>query len=128
MICFSVFLLFGSQIQHLWVASAADIVFEILSTITFAFFIMDMTIRIIAEPNYFNFELCWYPHAGGGFYGGENIDSSNSGSSCVLGGFMFWCDLVSTGALLNDISLVNQHHYGVEDVEWIFNWMNLAFR
>lgn len=54
----SVFLLFGSQIQHFWVDPAGDIVFEVLDVITFFFFLVDMGFRTLAEPNYFQFHLC----------------------------------------------------------------------
>jgi hypothetical protein len=113
MIFFSFVVLFGSQIQHLWVAPQGDIVFDVLSTITFAFFVLDMTIRIIAEPNYFHFHV-----------GSSSTNTSSGGGvgesskDClVLGSFMFWCDLVSTGVILYDISYINKGHYGIREVD-----------
>jgi hypothetical protein len=115
MIFFSIVVLFGSQIQHLWMAPAGDIVFDVLSTITFAFFVLDMTIRIIAEPNYF--QVGTSSTSGGGAYSGSGGGGESSMDCLVLGSFMFWCDLVSTVVILYDISYINKGHYGVVDVD-----------
>ena len=104
MVFFSVFLLFGAQIQHLWTAPAGDIVFDILAMFTFAFFLVDMTIRIFVEPNYCNisFSCCR-----GGY----------ESRACSLGSFMFWCDLASTGVILYEVSFINKPHYEVISVD-----------
>jgi hypothetical protein len=109
MITFSIYLLFGSQIRHLWVPASLDGVFDIISTVVFGFFILDMWIRVMVEPNYFNFSFC----AGGGGYGTEGKENSGT---WVLGSFMFWSDLVSAGTLLWDISHVNKEEYSFMDV------------
>jgi hypothetical protein len=127
MIFFSVMVLFGSQIQHLWVAPAGDFAFDVLATITFAFFVLDMTIRIIAEPHYF--QVGSSSTIGGGAYSGSGGGGGESSKDClVLGSFMFWCDLVSTGVILYDISYINKGHYGVVDVDIQLNESGIPVR
>ena len=104
MVFFSVFLLFGAQIQHLWTAPAGDIVFDILAMITFAFFLVDMTIRIFVEPNYCNISFAC---------GRSGYESR----TCSLGSFMFWCDLASTGVILYEVSFINKPHYEVISID-----------
>jgi len=104
MALFSFYLLFGSQIEHLIMAPAAgDIVFDICEMVTFGFFVIDMTLRIFVEPNYFDIRWC----CRGGSEGGH----------CSLGSFMFWCDLASTGVILYDVSFINKARYQIVDVE-----------
>lgn len=109
MIVFSVYLLFGSQIRHLWVPASLDGVFDIIATVVFSFMVLDMLIRILVDPNYFHVGLC----AGGAGFGTEGKENSGT---CALGSFMFWCDLVSAGTLLWDISYVNEEEYSYEDM------------
>ena len=96
---FTVVLLFGSQIHHLWLPPNADGAMDVLYGVTFLFFMVDMGLRVYAEPNYFQFQfgLCWY----------HNNTSFESGS-CLLGSFMFWCDFISMMTLLYEISKINQ--------------------
>lgn len=105
-IFFGLFLLFGSPIQHLWVPPSGDMVFNVLSSVTFAFFIIDIAIRICVEPNYFNFNWCCCSPP----YSEQNY-------TCVVGSFMFWCDLLSTGAVLYEIPLITSKHYETMDVQ-----------
>jgi hypothetical protein len=84
-----------------------------LALVTFGFLIIDMMIRICVELNYFNFH--W--GCSGAAYG-EHRDSSQS---CVLGSFMFWCDLFSTGGMLFEISFFNKQYYETVDVEITLN-------
>eukprot|EP00980_Cylindrotheca_fusiformis_P031522 scaffold26496_cov113-Cylindrotheca_fusiformis.AAC.5 len=110
MMVFSIYLLFGSQLRLLWVPSSLDGVFDVVSTVTLAFFVVDMTIRMLVDSNYFSFSLC----SGGGGYGTEAKESSGT---CAVGSFMFWCDLVSTMTLLWDISFVNPREFRYRDVQ-----------
>jgi hypothetical protein len=118
-IFFSVFLLFGSQIQHLCVPPGIDIVFDILDMITFCFFLVDMGFRTLAEPNYFHFHLCGTTRGSGAFGAFETTPTTTTtkdSSACEFGSFVFWCDLVSTGVLLYDVSCINANHYDVVKV------------
>ena len=83
--------------------AAGDIVFDICEMVTFGFFVIDMTLRIFVEPNYFDIRWC----CRGGSEGGH----------CSLGSFMFWCDLASTGVILYDVSFINKARYQIVDVE-----------
>lgn len=103
-VLFSVFLLFGSQMRHLWVPESADQIFDIISIVAFAFFILDMMIRIMVEPNYFNFNVCVTNRT-------QFAENKESSANCVLGSFIFWCDLISTATLLYDISFINKAQY-----------------
>jgi hypothetical protein len=119
-IIFSVFLLFGSQIQQLYVPPEGDIVFDVLRVITFCFFLVDMGFRTLAEPNYFHFHLFGTTRGSGAFSAFETTPTTTTtkdSSACEFGSFMFWCDLVSTGVLLYDISFINANHYDVVEVD-----------
>jgi hypothetical protein len=107
---FSLCLLFGSQIRHLWVPSSVDTACDIFSTITFSFFILDILMRSCVEPHYLNLNL-WSTDRGQ--YG----DTREKNFTCVLGSFLFWCDLLSTVTLLYDISFINKAQYDVMDIQ-----------
>jgi hypothetical protein len=94
LVFFTFLLLFGAQIQELWIPKEGDMVFDILFTIALFVFAVDLVVRCYIEPQYFEFNLC-------GKSQGENW------GSCRLGSFMFWCDLVSSATLLYDISYIN---------------------
>jgi hypothetical protein len=127
MVCFSIFLLFGSPIQHLLMPPAADVVFDILSCITLGYFVVDMVIRIVAEPNYFHFQV-WLPPGMTKNRGNVYITEPTPVLECAMGSFMFWCDIVSAGMLLYDISFINPDHYSVVDVDIRLDKHGLAVR
>ena len=101
-IFFSLLLLFGDQIHQLWIPENGDIAFDILFTMSLVFFVVDILIRIRAEPNYWNVKLL-----GQGWFG-------ESHDLCVLGTFLFWCDLLSTLTLLYDISYINKPRFSMK--------------
>jgi len=107
-IIFSIYLLFGSQIRHLFIPSSMDAAFDIISLVVFGFFILDMVIRMIIFPNYFSIGCC----NTSGVNGGNDVQTG-----FVFGSFVFWCDLVSTITLLYDISWINEGEYCVKEVE-----------
>jgi hypothetical protein len=106
---FSVVLLFGSQIHHLWLAPRFDVLMDIVYAFAFLFFMVDIGLRIYAEPNYFQFQFgkCW----------GRMRNPEAGSSRCVLGSFMFWCDWISMMMLLYDISVINQENYAMTHID-----------
>jgi hypothetical protein len=111
MIFFYSFVLFGSQVHDLW-SPLEDVAFNILSLITFGFCILEMGLRIVAEPNYFQFGIASFWQSRIYIFGGN--DNNNT---CSFGSFLFWCDLVSTGVLLIDISWINKKSFAEQVIE-----------
>lgn len=109
MITFSIYLLFGSQIRHLFIPSSLDATLDIISLVVFGFFIVDMIIRVIIFPTYFSIGCCKNTS---GASGGNDVQTG-----VVFGSFVFWCDLVSTITLLYDISWINKKQYCAREVE-----------
>lgn len=105
LVFFTMLLLFGSQLQELWVPKEGDFYFDILFTIALGVFVIDMLIRCYVEPNYFGFNLR------------KPTDASAAWGSCRLGSFMFWCDMISTATLLYDISFINRPLFDEETIE-----------
>lgn len=116
MIIFSLYLLFGSQIQHLWITPDGDVLFDIMSFVTLGFFIADMIIRIIVEPKYFNFQLTTP----------SNIVEPSK--EWLVGSFMFLCDLASTTAALWEISYINRRHFEFQEVNIELNESGVPVR
>lgn len=111
MIFFYSFVLFGSQVYYL-LAPAKDTAFNIMALVTFGFCVLEITLRIMAEPNYFQFGITSFFQSkkyniGGGGGGNDN----NSNTTCVFGSFLFWCDVVSTVATLYDVTWTNFKHF-----------------
>lgn len=102
MMFFYSFVLFGSQIHHIW-ALTDDQTYNILAIITFGFCLVELALRILVEPNYFQFGVAGC-HSNN--RSGYNLGNDNN-SSCAVGSFMFWCDLVSMGVILLDVGWVN---------------------
>ncbi|CAJ1936529.1 unnamed protein product [Cylindrotheca closterium] len=85
-----------------------DGAFDTISLVVFGFFILDMIIRVMIYPTYFSIGCC----NTSGVNGGNDIQTG-----CVIGSFVFWCDLVSTITLLYDISWINKDEYSVREIE-----------
>ncbi|KAL3921868.1 MAG: hypothetical protein SGILL_002519 [Bacillariaceae sp.] len=122
---FSLFLLFGPSIQYLVVDEAGDIVFEIVRNVMLAFFIIDMIIRCVTDHDYFVCTLCCGNGAASGIPvqpTGGSINSlayveTKDTEPFAFGSFLFWCDLVSTLAILYDLSYINPNVHGFNQVE-----------
>ena len=127
---FSLFLLFGASIQYLAVDATGDIVFEIIRNIMLACFVIDMIIRCMTDHDYFVCTLCGNhnstsgmltpgPHTTGG--GSINslayVDSREESETFAIGSFLFWCDLISTMAILFDLSYINPNVSGIAEVD-----------
>lgn len=107
-ISLSVYLLFGSQLRHLFIPSSWDAAFDIISLVVFGFFIVDMIIRMIMFRNYFSVRCC-------NKNSGNALNDGQTGFE--FGSFVFWCDLVSSITLLYDVSWINRGEYSVKEVE-----------
>jgi hypothetical protein len=91
----------------LWFPKQADIVFEILYSIAFSFFIFDMMFNLLVEPGYFGFYLPRRARYR------QHQPYQPRLWTCGIGSFLFWCDIVSTAALLYDISWINPGQYAL---------------
>eukprot|EP00980_Cylindrotheca_fusiformis_P031524 scaffold26496_cov113-Cylindrotheca_fusiformis.AAC.7 len=101
----TVLLLFGSPIQFMFFSKSADAVFDGLFTFAFAVFIFDMMLNISLKPDYL--PICRQ------LDGGEARVFRRRG----IGSFMFWCDLVSSFAMLHDISYVNSRAFETPTID-----------
>lgn len=118
LVFFTILLLFGAQLQELWVPKEGDIVFDILFTVALGVFAFDMLFRCYTEPQYFEFNLC------GKTFG----EAPAAWGSCRLGSFMFFCDLLSTVTLLYDISYINRALVATETIDIELNGFGLPVR
>lgn len=122
-VAFSLFLIFGPPVQALAAdRPASNVVFEVLRNMTLIFFLIDMTVRLMRDKDYFvcnpscgsglGQAVMTGDRGGGGarnssFYGTEVKDSASFLSCCDIGSFLFWCDLISTSAILYDLNYIN---------------------
>ena len=97
LVIFTFVLLFGAQLQGLFIPKEGDIAFTILVTIALVVFLLDIIIRCYVEPQYFGFN-----------FSGGNAEGHSAWGAFRLCSFMFWCDLFSTATLLYDISYINK--------------------
>lgn len=132
-IFFSLFLLFGSPIQELTVDVRGDIVFSVVRNIMLAYFLSDMMVRCITDRDYFvctvrggsmnpttlpSAPLSGSPGGGGGArHSMSYMDAKEMHSPCIIGSFLFWCDLISTLAILYDLQYINPNVNGVREVQ-----------
>jgi hypothetical protein len=112
-IFFTVLLLFGSPIQFLVIPKGGDIYFDVLYMIALAVFTLDMIFNIIVYPDYFSFDPL----------GRNRVQQADQAKFCTfgIGSYMFWCDVLSTAALLYDISYINRWEYDMEVMELDLN-------
>lgn len=97
LIFFTFVLLFGAQIQRLFIPKEGDFAITVLFTIALVVFSLDIIIRCYVEPMYFGIN-----------FSGGNAEGPSAWGACRLCSFMFWCDLFSTVSLLYDISYINE--------------------
>ncbi len=117
MICFTTILLFGAQIRDLFFPKSADLAVDIVFLIVVCFFWVDSLLRMDCETNYFRF----YVFSSFGYSSGSTVPRGTTsdlrevdpsvGHCCGrpfhIGSFLFWCDIISTVALLREITLVD---------------------
>lgn len=118
---FSLFLLFGAPVEMLATDRAGVIVFEVLRNLMLVFFLVDMAVRFMTDKDYFVCNPSCGPasssalNGGGGGGGGgarntsyaDTKDTATFLSCCDVGSFLFWCDLISTCAILYDLNYIN---------------------
>lgn len=102
-----VLLLFGSSMQFIFFPKEADIIFDILYTVAFAVFIIDTIMNVVVKPEYFMFNTCW----------NRQGEDGKITSSFVIGSYMFWCDVVSSFAMLYDIAYINDVEFKSPKIE-----------
>lgn len=93
--------LFGSSIQFIFFPKEADVIFDILYTIAFSVFVIDTIMNVIVKPAYFSVNICSDPPPQDG----------QGSKPFGIGSFMFWCDIVSSAAILYDISYINEKSF-----------------
>lgn len=109
MVAFSVILLFGEEIRILFLPRTADIACDVVFFVTFCFFIIDIFLRILAEPNYFSLSFfCPKKRNQQNPNNNDVTDNDLSNCCCHLPSFLFWSDLLSTLTLLYDISIIGK--------------------
>ena len=108
-------LLFGSAVQNLWCNPKYDHVFDILYTVAFGIFIIDITLRILVVPGYIglHYKTIWRKFANMccgccGCCNKKKADDNDWGRSLQFPSFLFWCDIVSTACILYEISFINK--------------------
>eukprot|EP01082_Thalassiosira_pseudonana_P013601 g12334.t1 g12334 contig6:1719012-1722497(-) len=103
-------MLFGSQMQDLWIPKLWDTGCDVLFTMAFAIASFDIIFRSIIDPLYFS-ARCRVEHP---------LDQSRTrrfswlahcneytGCNFGIGSFLFWCDVVGTLTFLYEISYIN---------------------
>lgn len=100
---FTILLLFGAQVRDLWLPSSSDTTMDVLNMIALCFFTIDIIIRVDVEPNYFNFKICQRDRS-------ENSNRQGC-AEFSIGSFIFWCEVVSTLALLHEISFIDKGNF-----------------
>jgi hypothetical protein len=125
MVIFAFVLLFGEQIRSLFLPPASDNYVDTLFVISILFFLTDIAMRCDAEDGYFTSHCCCCPS--------NSVDLTSSTSlSCLsflsCGSFLFWCDLLSTIALLYDISWIRTRWFSDATVEILLNNFGVPVR
>lgn len=89
----------------------ADVYFDVLYSVASAVFFLDIILNIFVDPEYIAFHLCRR----------KGDDTQNSYWTCGIGSFMFWCDVVSSLALLYDISYINKHEFEMLEISIVLD-------
>ena len=105
---FTLVMLFGSQIQDLWLPKSWDAASDTVFTMAFVILSVDVIIRSIVDPMYFSwsFKRERRPSHSTGV-GGLWIHRCDDINKISVGSFMFWCDVIATLTFLYDISYIN---------------------
>jgi hypothetical protein len=106
----SIILLFGAPVRDLLpLLPELDLAIDVVFVLLLVILLIDVLLRCDAETDYF---CC--PHRGGG--GGNHGNGGSGGCGGKKwktggGSFLFWCDLLSSLTLLNDITFIATHHF-----------------
>lgn len=106
-------LLFGAQLRELIMPPSADAACDVILTVTFILFCLDMFMRLDSDPTYFSCScgLVTKHRNTMDETAHSNLPSQSSGNGCFglkVGSFLFWCDLISSLTLLSQISFVHK--------------------
>ncbi|KAL3785884.1 hypothetical protein HJC23_008772 [Cyclotella cryptica] len=98
-------MIFGSQVQELWLPKSLDTTCDVVFTIAFVVLCFDIIFRSIIDPMYFSWRC------------GREMRQSNQGqrgrftwlTGCnfAAGSFMFWCDVIGTLTFPFEIEYIN---------------------
>jgi hypothetical protein len=107
-VLFTLLLLFGSPIQFWMVPAKGDYAFDALYALGFVFFWVDIIFNAHADPEYFYYEPFRSQQV-------PNPNARNQTRSCSfrLGSYNFWCDFISSGGFLYDISFINRSEFAM---------------
>lgn len=121
-------LLFGAQVQNLWCDPSYDTMFDILYTIAFGVFVLDISMRILVVPGYIGFKYKTLLNLLARTFAPRKFKTKNESrrnyydhgdrwSNIHIGSFLFWCDVVSALSILYEISYINQMQTRVRTVD-----------
>jgi len=97
---------------------------DILYFIAFGVFCVDMMLNLIADPEYLGC-ACQNTRTQPGHRQGLH---QTRFFGLRMGSFMLWCDMVSTAALLHDISYINSGEYSVQQIDLRLNEFGVPVR
>lgn len=123
-VAFTVLLLFGSPIQFWLVPASGDYTFDALYLLGFAFFWVDIVFNSYADPEYFH---CGPSRS---YQQGTNPNFLNQTRICSfrLGSYNFWCDFISSGGFLWDVSFINQWEFAMKVMSIALDSMGVPVR
>lgn len=105
----TIVLLFGSPIQFLWLPKSWDDYLDIVYLLALVVFVFDMILNMVVDTDYLGFYRFHRNTA-------QPYDQAKR-YGFSLGSFKMWCDVISTAALLYDISFTNPSLHREELVE-----------
>jgi hypothetical protein len=123
-VVFTLLLLFGSSIQFWFFPASADPVFDALYIVGFAFFWVDILFNVYTDPEYFVWDLCRNQQGTN-----QNLNHNSRGwGSFRCGSYNFWCDFVSSGGFLYDVSFINQSEFAMAVIPIALDSMGVPVR
>lgn len=109
-VLFALLLLFGSPIQFWVVPATGDYAFDALYLLGFTFCWVDIIFNAYSDPHYFVCDPC-----------NRKLRRTNPNSvyhprfwTSGFGSYNFWCDFLSTGGFLYDVSFVNPAQFAMQ--------------
>ena len=114
----SLILLFGAQVRTFTRASA-DTAFDVIFCVVFFVFILEILVRCDVEKEYWVFNAgscCRRTHQEN-----PNTAQAKSEGGFQIGSFLFWCELASTLALINEISFIHKREFREARVDIILD-------
>lgn len=114
LIC-SIILLFGAEVRFLAFEEPADLAFDIIFCVVLGVFCIDIFMRAQAEEKYFTFNVggCCKPREDHSARTPIHNEPQSGWGDCNfrIGSFLFFCEFVSTLALLHEISFIHRQNF-----------------